>query len=77
MAAVALLAVEPGIGTKVLTARTDTIRRLYVARIRYFVYYRVRGQYLEVVALWMPVGGRHQCSEHWRRSLELNTQHLI
>ena len=58
MAAVALLAVEPGIGTKVLTARTDTIRRLYVARIRYFVYYRVRGQYLEVVVLWHASRGQ-------------------
>jgi plasmid stabilization system protein ParE len=51
-AALALLVEEPGIGTKITTARSDTIRRLYLARIRYFVYYRVSGQFLDVVAFW-------------------------
>jgi len=51
-AAVALLVEEPGIGTKVETSRADVVRRLYLSRIRYFVYYRVRGKYLEVVAFW-------------------------
>ena len=49
-AASALLVEEPGIGTKIETARSDTVRRLYLARIRYFVYYRVRSNFLEVVA---------------------------
>ena len=51
-AALALLVEEPGMGTKVETARSDTVRRLYLTRIRYFVYYRVRGKFLEVVAFW-------------------------
>jgi len=51
-AALALLVEEPGIGTKVETARSDTVRRLYLTRIRHFVYYRVRGKFLEVVAFW-------------------------
>ena len=51
-AALALLVEEPGIGTKIETARSDTVRRLYLARIRYFVYYRVRSNFLEVVAFW-------------------------
>ena len=51
-AALALLVEEPGIGTKVETARSDTIRRLYLARVRYFIYYRVRGNFLEVVTFW-------------------------
>jgi len=51
-AALALLVEEPGIGTKVETARSDMVRRLYLARIRYFMYYRVRGNFLEVVAFW-------------------------
>ena len=51
-AALALLVEEPGIGTKIETARTDIVRRLYLARIGYFVYYRVRGKFLEVVAFW-------------------------
>ncbi|HEV7515958.1 MAG TPA: type II toxin-antitoxin system RelE/ParE family toxin [Thermoanaerobaculia bacterium] len=44
-AAVALLAEEPGIGTRVETPRSDIVRRLFLPRVRYFVYYRVRGQY--------------------------------
>jgi plasmid stabilization system protein ParE len=51
-AALALLVEEPGIGTKIETARSDSVRRLYLARIRYFVYYRVSGQFLDVVAFW-------------------------
>jgi len=51
-AALALLVEEPGIGTKIDTARSDTVRRLYLTRIHYFVYYRVRAGFLEVVAFW-------------------------
>lgn len=51
-AALALLVEEPGIGTKVKTARSDTVRRLYLTRIRYFIYYRLSGQFLDVVAFW-------------------------
>lgn len=51
-AALALLAEEPGIGTKVETPRSEVVRRLYLPRVRYFVYYRVRGMFLEVVAFW-------------------------
>lgn len=53
-AALALLVEEPGIGTQIETARSDTetVRRLYLTRIRYFVYYRVRGKFLELVAFW-------------------------
>ena len=48
----ALLVEEPGIGTKVETSRSDVVRRLYLPRVKYFVYYRVRGKFLEVVAFW-------------------------
>ena len=51
-AALALLVEEPGIGTKIETARKDIVRRLYLARIRYFAYFRVRNGFLEVVAFW-------------------------
>ena len=51
-AALALLVEEPGIGTKIETARSDIVRRLYLTRIRYFVYYRISGQFLDVVAFW-------------------------
>ena len=51
-AALALLVEEPGIGTKIETTSSDIIRRLYLSQIRYFVYYRVRNKFLEVVAFW-------------------------
>ena len=28
------------------------VRRLYLGRVRYFVYYRINAPYLEVVAFW-------------------------
>lgn len=51
-AALDALAEQPGIGTLVENARDAEARRLYLARTRYFVYYRPRGPYLEVVAFW-------------------------
>jgi plasmid stabilization system protein ParE len=51
-AALALLVQEPGIGTRIETTRSDVVRRLYLTRVRYFLYYRVRGNFLEVVAFW-------------------------
>ena len=48
----ALLVEEPGIGTRIDTARADKVRRLYLPRIRYFVYYRVRENFLDVVGFW-------------------------
>ncbi len=43
---------QPGIGTKVENSRNQEIRRVNLTRIRYFMYYRVKGSYLEVVAFW-------------------------
>lgn len=51
-AALAILVEEPGIGTRVEIPRPDIVRRLFLPRIKYFVYYRVRGRWLEVVAFW-------------------------
>ena len=56
--ALALLVEEPGIGTKVETPRSDVVRRLYLSRIRYFLYYRVQGRFLEVVGLWHASRGQ-------------------
>lgn len=50
--ALALLIDEPGIGTNVEIPRPDVVRRLHHGRIRDFVYYRVRGRFLEVIAFW-------------------------
>jgi plasmid stabilization system protein ParE len=57
-AALGSLVEQPGIGTLVENARDPETRRLYLVRIRYFVYYRPRGRYLEVVAFW------HASREH-------------
>lgn len=57
-AALEALIEQPGIGTLVENARDRETRRLYLARTHYFVYYRPRGKYLEVVAYW------HSSREH-------------
>jgi plasmid stabilization system protein ParE len=57
-AALDVLVEQPGIGTKVSIARDAATRRLYLARTSYFIYYRVNGQRLEVIAFW------HASREH-------------
>ena len=50
--ALEILVLQPGIGSKVEARRSEVVRRLYLGRIHYFVYYRVRRNTLEVVAFW-------------------------
>jgi plasmid stabilization system protein ParE len=56
--AVALLAEYPGIGAKYIGARTAGVRRLYLSRVRYFIYYRADERHLNVLAFW------HESREH-------------
>jgi plasmid stabilization system protein ParE len=49
---VALLAEQPAIGAKYEGARTPVVRRLFLSRIGYFLYYRVHDDTLEILALW-------------------------
>ncbi|MGL4461006.1 MAG: type II toxin-antitoxin system RelE/ParE family toxin [Planctomycetia bacterium] len=51
-AALDAMADQPGVGTLVENAKDPTTRRLYLSRIRYFIYYRTHGQHLDVVAFW-------------------------
>lgn len=51
-AALAVLVEQPDIGSKVLQANSPDVRRFHLDRIRYWVYYRVRGSRLEVVSVW-------------------------
>ena len=51
-AAIDALLEQPGIGRTVENARDPRTRRLYLARTKYFVYYRAKGAHLEVVAFW-------------------------
>jgi plasmid stabilization system protein ParE len=50
--AFSLLSAEPGIGAPVLNVRAEGVRRLHLARVHYYVYYRVRRDQVEVLALW-------------------------
>jgi plasmid stabilization system protein ParE len=56
--ALALLARQPGIGTAYEGARTKGIRRLLVGRIRYFIYYRLTPETLEVLTVWHMSRGK-------------------
>ena len=49
---VALLAEQPGIGAKYEGARTPGVRRLFLSRVSYFVYYKAEGGFLHVLAFW-------------------------
>jgi len=50
--AFALLIAQPAIGTPALSARTRGVRRVHLARVHYYLYYRVRGDLIDVLALW-------------------------
>jgi plasmid stabilization system protein ParE len=47
-----LLLMQPDIGTPVGEAGSSGVRRFHVERIRYWLYYRVRQNRLEVVSIW-------------------------
>jgi len=47
-----LLSAEPGVGALVLRPPAQGVRRLHLARIHYHLYYRLRGDQVEVLALW-------------------------
>ena len=57
-AALALLVEEPGIGTMIEISRPIIVRRLYLTRVRYFIYYRVVGENLEIIAFWHASRGK-------------------
>jgi plasmid stabilization system protein ParE len=50
--AFSLLSVEPGIGAPVANARTQGVRRLHLARIHYFLYYRIHRGEVHVLRIW-------------------------
>ena len=47
-----LLVEFPGLGTLVENAKDPETRRWWLERIGHPIYYRPRGQFLEVVAFW-------------------------
>ena len=48
-----LLALHPGIGARATNAALDGVRRVHLARVHYYLYYRVTPEpAIEVLALW-------------------------
>ena len=58
---VALLAEQPGIGAKYEGARAPGVRRLFLSRVGYFIYYQAEGGFIRVLAFW------HASREHQPR----------
>ncbi|WP_374665371.1 type II toxin-antitoxin system RelE/ParE family toxin [Ramlibacter sp.] len=55
---VALLADQPRIGSMYSGTRVGQVRRLYMGRVGYFIYYCVNGDDLQVLAFWHARRGR-------------------
>lgn len=53
----AAAALVPTLGSPARHARADGVRRLLLRRTRYYVYYRVRGDILQVLAVWHAARG--------------------
>lgn len=56
--AIALLSEQPNIGAKYEGSRTAGVRRLFLSRLGYFIYYKVEGDSLQVLAFWHASRGR-------------------
>lgn len=50
--AFSLLGSQPGIGAPALNTKTKGVRRVVLARVHYYLYYRVQGDELQILALW-------------------------
>jgi plasmid stabilization system protein ParE len=50
--AVALLAGQPHLGAPYLGSRTQGVRRLFLNRVGYFIYYKQQGGDLQILAFW-------------------------
>ena len=56
--ALAVLAQQPGIGARCSTRHYSEVRRLYLSRTKYHVYYRATADKLIVLAFWHARRGR-------------------
>ena len=50
--AVSLLSRQPGVGAKSRSVRYPELRRLYLSRVRYHIYYHVRPEAIVILAFW-------------------------
>lgn len=53
-----LLCVQPAMGTRARRASLSGVRRVTLSRIRYYVYYRVVDDAVQVLAVWHTSRGR-------------------
>jgi plasmid stabilization system protein ParE len=51
-AALGLLAEQPGIGARYSGARVPGVRRLFLSRVGYFIYYHADATELKVLSFW-------------------------
>jgi len=58
LGAVTLLLRQPGGRVKVANTKLRGVRRLHLGRIRYFVYYQLRGAELVVLSVWHTSRGK-------------------
>jgi len=49
---------QPGIGVSARRSRVKGLRRVTLKRVRYYLYYRVSGDALEVLAFWHTSRGQ-------------------
>jgi plasmid stabilization system protein ParE len=47
-----LLCVQPGIGAPARRSRAKGVRRVTLSRVRYYLYYRVSAEFVDVLAFW-------------------------
>ncbi|MDR2239814.1 MAG: type II toxin-antitoxin system RelE/ParE family toxin [Zoogloeaceae bacterium] len=50
--AVTLLAEQPGIGARYEGSGTPGVRRLFLSRVGYFIYYKAEAGTLQILAFW-------------------------
>ena len=48
----ALISQKPEVGAKATNVKLKNVRRIHLSRVRYFLYYRVKPDRVEVLALW-------------------------
>ena len=48
----ALLSRQPGVGAKSSTGRYPNLRRMYLSRVRYHIYYEVQRDAILILAFW-------------------------
>ena len=47
-----LISLQPEIGPAATNVSIQDVRRVYLGRVRYFLYYRAQSNLIEVLALW-------------------------